>query len=147
MGKGTGSETEVVAQEVNVISTVNTATAPVSSTTGDNKLQRQVQQSENRATQFGNDPDALFRSLGKQRTRRVKTDGLRDGDTQVTTEFSLGRKGRELFAKAKADFEARAGSNASAESISRGSGGGSFQTVGDFGGGGIQIGGVKPLGG
>lgn len=122
-------------------------TAPVA-TTGKNDLQREVERDEARATAFGTDPVAFQKQF--ERTRTVPTftgqgkDKQQTGTKQVT---SISKNSRGRIAKAKADFEARSGNNASAESISRGSGGGSFQTVGDFGGGGITIGGVKPLGG
>lgn len=113
-----------------------------------NELIRDVKRDEARATQAGLNPDALFQSFGKIVSRPVfEGTGREKKQTGTREEFHISKKSRAKFEKAQADFAARGGSNASAEGVSRGSGGGSFQTVGDFGGGGISIGGVKPLGG
>lgn len=129
---------------------ISTVRAPVASASspGRNELLQDVKRDQARADAFGTDPDAFFRSLGGvSKVRIFEGTGREKVQTGTREEFSISKKNRKRFEKAQADFQARGGSNASAEGVSRGSGGGSFQTVGDFGGGGISIGGVKPLGG
>lgn len=150
-GGGINNEPEVEAP-VQVLSTAATTQAPISETRGDNKIQRQIKKEERMATQFGNDPDALYRSLGKDVTfnkgakQQTKAQDAVKGTK--TTEFRISKKNKSKFQKAKADFEARGGTKATAETVTRtGGGGGAFQATGDFSGSGINIGGVKPLGG
>jgi hypothetical protein len=114
----------------------------------DNDLLKDVNKDQARATAFGTDPEGFQRSLSRTATKPVYSGRGKDktqiGTRQVTF---LSTSNRKKFEKAQADFESRGGSNATAEATSRGSGGGTFQTSGDFGPGSIQIGGVKPLGG
>lgn len=124
------------------------APSATASSPGQNELLQDVKRDESRATAFGTDPDAFFQSLGRVTTVAVHS-GTGKDKTQTGTKqvFNISKKNRARFEKAQADFESRGGNRSTAETISRGAGGGSFQSVGDFSGGGIKIGGVKPLGG
>lgn len=146
-----GQRSTPTVEPIRVVSTRETATpnlnSDLTSKSGSNSLQREIDADQRRATAFGTDATALYRSLGKQRTITRTTGGKNNQRTTRSSVFSLSSSAQAKFDKAQADFLARGGNRSEAEAISRVSGGGNFQSSGDFGPGGIQIGGVKPLGG
>lgn len=146
---GGGQERE--SNTVKPISVSSNLSAPVSAPTSSKTSRRESSKfkaDEARATSFGNDPDALYNSLSTIRTRRIKKGVGREATYTDQQYRGLGNKAQRRFDKAKSDFNSRTARNIDVQTQERSAGGGGgFQTSGDFGGGGIQIATVKPLGG
>ena len=103
-----------------------------------NEAQRKARQAESRATQFGNDPSKLRDDLTETTTKKIKARTTKGGTTEAR-EITKTKFDKVKFDQAKIDFENRGGASGEVNTQSRGAGGGSFATQGDFGPGAIRL--------